>query len=89
MKDLLFISDDKGYYVADFISSGRSAVNINRLAAGDLRILAAIGDLPPTTIYRFGNDSPSVLLFELCLIAGIRITIKSQTEVIEAKIIET
>lgn len=88
MKDLLFIKDSKGCYITEFISSGRTVIHINRITTDELKILAAIDNLPPVTLYKFGNDSATNLIFELCLIPGLRITLKSYSEVLEAKMIE-
>ena len=49
-KQLTFNKDPKGYYSAEFISTGNAAVQICRAAGATLRVLAAIGNLPPIPI---------------------------------------
>lgn len=87
-KQLTFIADSKGKYSVTFTSTGNVAVQINRVAGATLKVLAAIGDLAPISIVKFGDDSPKDLIFEIDTHSGVKITIVSNSEVIDARIIE-
>lgn len=84
---LTFIKDAKGAYIAEFVSSGNSAIHICRESNAALRVLAAIGDLTPVPIVKFGDDSPKNLIFEIGILAGVNITIVSNSEVTEAMVL--
>ena len=88
-KELTFIEDSKGHYSAEFISSGNAAVHICRVAGATLRVLAAIGNLPPIPIVKFGDDSPKDLIFEIGIYAGVKVSIISHSEVTDARMIES
>lgn len=88
-KQLTFNKDSKGNYTAEFIATGNDAVHICRTAGATLRVLAAIGNLTPIPIVKFGDDSPKDLIFEIGICAGIKVSIVSQSEVTEARMIES
>lgn len=88
-KQLTFTKDSKGYYTAEFISTGNSAVQICRVAGATLRVLAAIGSLTPIPIVKFGDDSPKDLIFEIGIYAGVKVSIVSHSEVTDARMIES
>lgn len=88
-KQLNFNKDPKGYYTAEFISTGNAAVQICRVAGATLRVLAAIGSLTPIPIVKFGDDSPKDLIFEIGIYAGVKVSIVSYSEVTDARMIES
>ncbi len=87
-KDLQFIEDEKGQYVAQFVSSGTTAIQINRTESAQLKVFAAIGNLTPILVVKFGDDSTKDLIFELNIVPGVNVTIISKSEVKEAAMIE-
>ncbi len=87
-KKLPFIKNDKGQYVAEYVSSGTTAIQINRTESAQLRVMASISNLTPIIIVKFGDDSPKDLIFELNIVPGVNVTIVSKSEVKEAAMIE-
>lgn len=85
---LIFNKDSKGHYVAEFVATGNDAVHICRVSGATLRVLAAIGNLPPIPIVKFGDDSPKDLIFEIGICAGVKVSIVSLSEVTDARMIE-
>ncbi len=87
-KKVQFNKDDKGQYVAQYVSSGTTAIQINRTECAPLRVLASIGSMTPIVVVKFGDDSPKDLIFELNIVPGVNVTIISKSEVKEAAMIE-
>ncbi|MBD5356239.1 MAG: hypothetical protein HDR88_04430 [Bacteroides sp.] len=87
-KQLTFNKDSNGHYTTEFVSTGNAAVQICRTAGATLRVQAAIGNLTPISIVKFGEDSPKDLIFEIGIYAGVKVYIVSHSEVIEARMIE-
>lgn len=88
-KQLTFNKDPKGHYITEFLATGNDAVHICRTSGATLRVKAAIGNLPPIPIVKFGDDSPKDLIFEIGICAGVKVSIVSQSEVTEARMIES
>ena len=86
-KQLSFNKDSKGHYVAEFISTGNSALQVCRVSNAALRVLAAIGELSFVPIVKFGDDSPKDLIFEVKIYSGVKVRIVSYSEVTDAKMI--
>lgn len=72
-------------YVARFQSEGNTAIHMEREEWGVVSVLASIGGLSPVPIAEFKNGYTPNVIFEVNVPSGIEITIKSQTEVIEAQ----
>lgn len=88
-RQLIFNKNAKGHYTTEFIATGNDAVHICRTAGATLRVLAAIGNLPPIPIVKFGDDSPKDLIFEIGICAGVKVSIESLSEVTDARMIES
>lgn len=88
-KQLSFTKNLKGNYITEFTSTGNVAVHICRTVGATLRVLASIGNLSPIAIVKFGNDSPKDLIFEIDIHAGVKVSIISDSEVTDAKMIES
>ena len=83
-KDLTF-TNQNGEWVAK-TSDGHGIVQIARAEQGIVSVSANIPGMEAVPIAAFNNPYKADVIFQLEVPAGIEVTIKSATEVVEAKL---
>lgn len=70
-------------YVAELTPDTPTVVQVKRLDKGYFTVYGSIGDMGPVSV--FNTTILQNLIFQIDVPAGVKITMESETEVIEAK----
>lgn len=84
--DLSF-KQEGGSYKAAFTSQGEAVVQVQRKGVGELRVLAALEGMSPSTVFPFADSANGRenIIFRLDIPSGVSVEIVSGTEVVSAK----
>lgn len=84
-------NENKNAYYATFVSDGNPVTIQIKNKGGVVTVFANIEGMKPVILYpnvRDNNDAPDSIFRVAGIVAGVEITIRSATEVLEAKMIK-
>lgn len=87
METILNFSENNGVWEAKYTSSGNSVIQVERNKPGSLEILANLTGFQPVMVNKYESFYNSNVFFKVEIPAGIEITIQSETEVMNAKML--
>lgn len=76
-----------GVYVSSFISTGAAVIELERKENAPVSVLAGIDGMPDVPVRGVANPYTANTIFEIDVPVNIRVTVKSGSEVINAKIL--
>lgn len=83
----LNFTKDNGVYVAKFTSTGNTIIELEREENGVVSVLANISGMRAVPIGQYNNGYGADALIRVNVPSGIEVTVKSQSEVKNAKML--
>ena len=83
----LNFTEENGIYVAKFTSQGNTVIELEREENGVVSVSANIGGMRPVPIGQYNNGFGADGIIRVNVPTGIEVTIKSQSEVKNAKML--
>lgn len=81
----LNFTEDNGVYIAKFTSQGNTIIELEREGSGVVSILANISGMRAVPVGQYNNGYGADAIIRVNVPSGLEVTIKSQSEVKNAK----
>ena len=72
-------------YVAEFTSEGNTVVQLEREKWGEIGVACGIGSLEPVSVAQFQSGYSPNVIFAVNVPSGVKVVVRSQTEVKRAE----